>query len=483
MEIEIKLPELGDGIDSGDILDVLVSPGDSINAGDDIVEIETDKATVAVPATHGGIVASIAVEAGTTVTIGSVLLTLTADTSVDESPVDDLSTEPDEASLATDSAGSDEPGETSESDSEPSSQPDIECGEQITDQAADQNSTQGTAEDQPLPNPPVEAKTPPPQAPPSPETSPLAAAAARGVAAGPAIRRFAREVGVNLTTVTGTGEGGRITREDVLAVVRQANQVASALDEEEATTNASKAPGDPSRDEHGPVHVQKLSKIRKAIARQMHLSWTSAPRVTNFDDADVSSLESIRRNSKQDYLEKGIKLTSMPFIIKAVAMSLRDHPVINASLDLDNDRVIYKDYVNIGIAIDSERGLVVPVLRNADKKSIADIAHDLGKLADDVRESNFSMDDLRGGSFTISNLGAIGGSYSTPIINVPEVAILLVGRTRKMPVIKDNEIVVREMMPLSLSYDHRIVDGADAARFLNDVISYLEAPSRLLLAP
>ena len=173
----------------------------------------------------------------------------------------------------------------------------------------------------------------------------------------------------------------------------------------------------------------------------------------------------------------------MPFIIKAVAMALRDHPVVNASLDLDNDRVIYKDYVNIGIAIDSDRGLVVPVLRNADRKSIADIAHELGRLATDVRESNFGMEDLRGGSFTISNLGAIGGSYSTPIINVPEVAILLIGRTRKMPVAKDDEVVIREMMPLSLSYDHRIVDGADAARFLNDVISYLEAPSRLLLAP
>ena len=164
-------------------------------------------------------------------------------------------------------------------------------------------------------------------------------------------------------------------------------------------------------------------------------------------------------------------------------MALRDHPVVNASLDLDNDRVIYKDYVNIGIAIDSDRGLVVPVLRNADRKSIADIAHELGRLATDVHESSFGMEDLRCGSFTISNLGAIGGSYATPIINVPEVAILLIGRTRKMPVVKDDEVVIREMMPLSLSYDHRIVDGADAARFLNDVISYLEAPSRLLLAP
>jgi len=172
----------------------------------------------------------------------------------------------------------------------------------------------------------------------------------------------------------------------------------------------------------------------------------------------------------------------MPFLVKAVAMALKSHPVINASIDLEQGQIIYKDYVNVGIAIDTERGLVVPSLREADKLGIPDVARQLGQMADNVRSGNFSIDDLRGGTFTISNLGAIGGTYSTPIINTPETAILLVGRSRKLPVVVGDEVKIRLMMPLSLSYDHRLIDGGAAARFLNEVIGYLEAPSRLLLA-
>jgi pyruvate/2-oxoglutarate dehydrogenase complex dihydrolipoamide acyltransferase (E2) component len=205
--------------------------------------------------------------------------------------------------------------------------------------------------------------------------------------------------------------------------------------------------------------------------------------VTNFDDADITALEDIRANSKSDYANRGIRLTTMPFLIKAVAMSLKSHPVINASVDLEAGQIIYKDYINIGIAVDTERGLVVPVLRNVDRMSIPEIARQLGEMAENVRDNNFSVEELRGGTFTISNLGAIGGTYSTPIINTPETAILLAGRSRKLPVVTpEDEIVVRLMMPLSLSYDHRLIDGGAAARFLNDVIAYLEAPSRLLLA-
>jgi pyruvate dehydrogenase E2 component (dihydrolipoamide acetyltransferase) len=296
-----------------------------------------------------------------------------------------------------------------------------------------------------------------------------------GVAAGPAVRRFAREVGVDLARVTGTGPGGRITREDVLAVVRQTSQTAAAAPARPSTATA--------RDAWGPIRPEKMSKFRRTIAAKMHESWTTCPRVTNFDDADVTDLEKIRTSSKDDYAKKGIKLTSLPFVIKAVASALKNHPAINASVDLEHDQIIYKEYVNIGIAVDTERGLVVPSLRSADTLSIADIARALAQIAENVREGNFSVADLQGSTFTISNLGAIGGTYSTPIINTPEVAILLIGRSRKMPVIVDEEIAVRLMMPLSLSYDHRLVDGATAARFLNDVIDYLEAPSRLLLAP
>ena len=196
----------------------------------------------------------------------------------------------------------------------------------------------------------------------------------------------------------------------------------------------------------------------------------------------MTELEQIRQSNKKDYEAKGIKLTTMPFLIKAVAMSLKSHPVINASIDMQANQIIYKDYVNVGIAIDSDRGLVVPSLRTADKLGIPEIARELSELAEKVRSATFAIDDLRGGTFTISNLGAIGGTYSTPIINVPETAILLVGRSRKLPVVVNDTIQIRLMMPLSLSYDHRLIDGAAAARFLNDVIGYLQSPSKLLLA-
>ena len=226
-----------------------------------------------------------------------------------------------------------------------------------------------------------------------------------------------------------------------------------------------------------------MSKIRKTIASQMHESWSTVPRVTNFDDADISDLEHLRQSSKDDYAAQGLKLTTMPFLIKAIATALKHNPEVNAVIDEANGQLIYKDYVNIGIAVDTERGLVVPVMKNADRMGIPDIARSLAEMAAKVRSGQFAVSDLRGGTFTISNLGAIGGQYSTPIVNIPEVAILLVGRSRKLPcVMPDDSIKPRLMMPLSLSYDHRLVDGGTAARFLNDVIGYLEAPSRLLLA-
>ncbi len=215
----------------------------------------------------------------------------------------------------------------------------------------------------------------------------------------------------------------------------------------------------------------------------MMQSWTTIPQLTNFDDADITELDRQRAASKEDYAASGIKLTMLPFIIKAIALSLRRHPVLNCSFDMEAGQIVYKDYVNIGVAVDTGRGLVVPVMRGVDHMTIADIARGLGHLADMARNNSFSLDDLRGGSFTISNLGSIGGSYSTPIINPGEVAILLPGRARKMPVAIDDDIDIRLMLPLSLSYDHRIVDGAAAARFLNDVIGYLESPTRLLIAP
>lgn len=454
MSIDIKLPELGEGIDSGDILEVLVREGDVIKKDQGLVELETDKATVEVPSSHAGKVVKVHVQQGQTIKIGANLISLEPATSA-AAPSKTSPTPP-----ATKSAPAASPAKT---ESKPSPAP------------TSKPSTPAPKQEKPAP--PVTKPREPAAAPP-PEPAPVAdqSAAASTVAAGPAVRRFAREVGVDLAQVMGSGEGGRITREDVLAVVRQTSVAArtpGTATEEEATE----------KDAWGPVRIEKMSKIRRTIAAKMHESWTTAPRVTNFDDADVTELERIRESSKADYAAKDIKLTAMPFVIKAVAMALREHRAVNASLDMETEQIIYKHYVNIGVAVDTERGLVVPSLRGADKLSIAEIARHLASIANKVRSGDFSLDDLRGGTFTISNLGAIGGTYSTPIINVPEVAILLLGRSRKMPVVIGDEIKIRLMMPLSLSYDHRLVDGATAARFLNEVIGYLEAPGRLLLAP
>ena len=444
MTIDIKLPDLGDGIDSGDVLDVLVQEGDDIAIDQGVVELETDKATVEVPSTHAGTVVKVYVRAGQSVAIGDSLLSLEATAST--------------VSAAVGATERDKPPKSSAAvaPAVPSAAPVIASASTTAEQPVAVESTKPTTEVGDVDH------------------------ESDGVAAGPAIRRFAREVGVNLARVTGTGEGGRITREDVLSVVRKANQAAH-VDTSFAGTESLSATGE--QNQWGLVRYDRLTKIRKTIASRMHESWSTIPRVTNFDDADVTQLEAMRQSAKDDYADVGIKLTTMPFVIKSVAMALRNHPDINASLDLENERIVYKEYIHIGIAVDTDRGLMVPSIRSADRLSIPDTARHLAAVADKVRGRKFSVDDLRGSTFTISNLGAVGGQYSTPIINPPEVAILLVGRARKQPVVIDNEVQIRLVMPLSLSYDHRIVDGAVAARFLNEVIEYLESPSRTLLAP
>lgn len=446
--IEIKLPSLGDGIESGDVLEVLVSEGDVITKDQGIVELETDKATVEVPSTHAGTVTKVHVQSGDTIKIGATMI-----------------------SLESKAAANPEPKAAPPAPTKPPVEP------PAAPPAAAAAPTKPPVDPTPAPQVAAPAPRPTPAAAPAPVATAATSADSGSVAAGPAIRRFAREVGVELSGVVGTGPNGRITREDVLSVVREASVVARS------TKKKSAKGGGTESDAWGPIRTEKLPKIRRTIANKMYESWSTVPRVTNFDDADVTDLEQIRQSSKADYAAKGVKLTTMPFLIKSVAMALKEHPTINAAIDVQNDQVIYKEYVNVGIAVDTERGLVVPSLRNADQLSIPEIARSLATMAEKVRTGDFGIDDLRGGTFTISNLGAIGGTYSTPIINVPEVAILLVGRARKMPVVVKDEVKIRLMMPLSLSYDHRLVDGGAAARFLNEVIGYLEAPSRLLLAP
>jgi len=277
-----------------------------------------------------------------------------------------------------------------------------------------------------------------------------------------------------LARVRGSGPAGRIMREDVIAAVRQASAAPASRSRPESTATE--------RDDWGPIRREQMSRMRKTIAANMVRSVSTIPHLTNFDDADVTELEHLRKASTQEYAKNNIKLTALAFVVKAVSLSLRNHPAVNASVDMEKGEIVYKDYVNVGLAVDTPRGLVVPVLRDCDQMSIPQMAQAIAETAEKAKNAQYGVEDLRGGTFTISNLGAIGGTYSTPIINWPEVAILLVGRSRKMPMVHEDRVEPRLMMPLSLSYDHRIIDGALAARFLKEVIGYLESPGRLLLA-
>ena len=450
MATEFKLPDLGENIASGDVVTVFVSEGDVVKPGQALLEVETDKAVIEVPCPPGGRIAQVLVKKGDTVKVGQTLVVLDAA----------------DGAAAPAKAAPQAPAQTQAPAPAPKPAPKPVAAPTAT----------------PAPVQPVAAA---PAAAAAVASSPRAAAAAAEPEdstmtavdpAGPAVRRLARELGVDLGRVRGTGPAGRIVREDVITAVRQAGGQGTA------TRSSATDSGSTERDDWGPVRREQLSRMRKTIAANMVRSVSTIPHLTNFDDADVTELEHLRKASAQEYTKSNVKLTALGFVIKAVSLSLRQHPAVNASIDMEKGELVYKNYVNIGLAVDTPRGLVVPVLRNCDTMSIPQIAQAVADTAEKAKNSQYGIEDLRGGTFTISNLGAIGGTYSTPIINWPEVAILLVGRSRKMPVVRDDRIESRLMMPLSLSYDHRVIDGAAAARFLKEIIGYLESPGRLLLA-
>ena len=462
MPSQITLPNLGENIDSGDVLSIFVSEGDEITKDQDLIEVETDKATMPVPSPEGGKVTKILIAEGDTIEVGTAILEI----------------EPGDGAPAAAAPTAEAPAPPAPAPPAPAPAA-PEPAEQVAPPAPEPVAEAPAPVAPPAPAP--VAAAPAPAAPASPVPAPVEDVPGDGqssAAAGPAVRRLARELGVDLRRVRPSSSSGRLTEEDVRAHVRSANEQAAS-----AATPGVVPPGTPASDGQGAVRREKMSRLRQTIARNMFQSYSTIPQLTNFDDVDVTELEQIRKDSKEDYAANGIKLTTMPFLIKSVASALKQHPVINASIDEAANEVVYKEYVNIGIAVDTDRGLIVPVLRDADLKSIPQIARSLADMAEAARSGSFTVDDLRGGTFTISNLGAVGGTYSTPIINPPEVAILLVGRSRIMPMYVDGELQPRLMMPLSITYDHRIVDGAAAARFLNDVKGYLSTPGRLLLAP
>ncbi|MEC8433482.1 MAG: 2-oxo acid dehydrogenase subunit E2, partial [Planctomycetota bacterium] len=382
MATEIKVPDLGEGIESGDVLEVFVSEGEIIEKDQSVVELETDKATLSVPSSAAGKVTKVSVQSGETVAVGAVLVEVEAAAGVEEE-----ATPPPTETVSASEEKTEAAAEPAPEEPEPAAAPEPEATP-----AAVTPTPVPPAPVAPAPVPPTPPVAPPPAATPK-AAAPVPTPAAKtdgNVAAGPAIRRFAREVGVDLAGVTGSGEAGRITREDILNAVRQANRggtvtqtsmAPSASSSSAATTSSVTPSATGEQDNWGPVRVERMSRMRKTIAEQMHRSWSTVPRVTNFDDADITDLEEFRQSSKDDYAAQGIKLTTMPFLIKAVAMALRTNPALNANIDMEQGEIIYKEYVNLGIAVDTDRGLVVPNLRNTDRNSIPDIARQLSLLA------------------------------------------------------------------------------------------------------
>ncbi len=429
MAKEFKLPDLGEGIESGNVARVLVSEGDLVQADQTLLELETDKALIEVPSPHAGKVISIKVKQGDKVPVGTLLFTIEEDTD----------------------------GEQALSEAEAPSEP-----EQPPEQPTE-------------PEPIAEPEAPEPEAAAAPPPSPPEETAAP-VPAAPSVRRMARELGVDLHQLRGTGSGGRITRDDVQAYVKGTMSAGPAAGEMVATTADL-----PDFSKWGETERVALNVVRKKTAEHMALAWGTIPHVTQFDKADVTELEAFRQRHKAEAEAKGGKLTPTVLILKAVVNALKAFPAFNASLDLKSEEMILKHYYNVGIAVDTERGLLVPVVKDVDRKDLFQLAAELSDIAERTRTGKVSPNDLQGGCFTITNLGTITGTGFTPIVNAPEVAIMGISRSQQEPIVRDGRIEVRLMMPICISYDHRAIDGADGARFTKHLVDSLENPEQMLL--
>lgn len=412
--ITIKVPYLAEGVNTGTVVNLFVKEGDKVKKNQDLFELETEKAVTPIPSPEAGTVTKIHVRPGDKVAVGQGVITL-----------------------------------------------------------QEEGASSQTAKPQ------MEAPKPAPRAP-APPGAPSQAAPASAPSgytyesksgfpppASPSIRKMARDLGIDLTRVRGSEAGGRITLQDLRNYVAGLQQRAF---------QAAPRPEAPSVDfsKWGPVRRQPMTNLRKKISGRMVQSWTTIPHVTQYEDADLTRVMSLRTQYPSGLEKKGVRLTVTSFILKALAQVLKQHPIFNTSLDENTDEIIFKEYIHLGIAVDTEQGLVVPVMRHVDKKNLAEISKELADLAERTRRRKVRLEELQGGTFTVSNQGGIGGAHFTPIVNKPEVAILGLGQGRLRPVVVKQKIEPRMILPLALSYDHRVIDGADAARFIKDLVEAIE---------
>jgi len=445
MATEVKLPELGENITEGDVVKIHVSPGDTVEVDQPLMELETDKASFDVPSEVAGTVKEIKVEEGGKAEVGSVIMIIDADEQEQDSPARERGEE--EPKKEKGSAGpTRERGDEEEPKKEEgSASPTREHGDEAATTSDSISPAPGPAQGVPVP-------------------------------AAPSVRMFARELGVDITKVKGSGPAGRISDDDVK---RFAKSLITGAAAKGAAPGAPMRPDLPDFSVYGEVEVEEMSKVRRMTADQMEVSW-SIPVVTQHDRSDVTHLEELRSAWSKRAEKAGTKLTVTAIALKVAAAALKKFPQFNASIDMRTHEIIYKKYVHLGVAVDTDRGLLVPVIRDVDKKNIIDISLELQELAEKARSKKIKPDEMQGATFTITNLGGIGGTSFTPIINSPEVAILGMSRSTTEPVWQDGEFQPRLMLPLSLTYDHRIIDGADAARFLRWIAEALEEP--LLMA-
>jgi pyruvate dehydrogenase E2 component (dihydrolipoamide acetyltransferase) len=459
---EIKLPEIADNVTTAVVLEILVSEGDNVEKDDSLAEMESDKATFELPSEEAGVVKEIKIKEGDEVKVGQVMFTI--DTSAGAAKGEE---EP-EKGESEEKEAKEKTGEEKKKEAERPEEADEEedkSGEEAAVKKSEEEAGKKDSKEQEIEEPEEEEKE---KKEPASEKEDTGKPAAE-VPAPPSVRRLAREIGIDVRKVPGKGPEGRITMNDVKDFAKKQLETRSTpgvADDYEL----------PDFSKWGKVRREKIATIRRITGKAMSESWQTIPHVFQFDKADVTELENFRKKYSKHAEKEGAKLTVTAMLLKLTAEALRVFPRFNASLDMQNEEIIYKEYVHIGVAVDTERGLLVPVIRDADKKSILELSLELNELAEKARKKKIMPDDLQGGNFAISNLGGIGGTNFTPIVYRPNVAILGVSRSQIEPVYIDGEFRPRMMLPLSLSYDHRVIDGADGARFLRWLCEAMENP-------
>lgn len=443
MSFEFKLPDIGEGIHEGEIVKWFVKPGDKVEEDDVLCEVQNDKAVVEIPSPVAGTVEELLVDEGTVAVVGDTLIKFDA---------------PGYEDLQFKGGEEDKKEEKAEEKTEGQVQATAEQGQDVKKEAS-------------------------PEA--AEEKSDAEVEPNKRVIAMPSVRKYARENGVEIRQVSGSGKNGRVVKEDIDAFLSGDSKPAStqeeAKTEEKAPASESKPSAPKAPEGEYPETREKMSGMRKAIAKAMVNSKHTAPHVTLMDEIDVTKLWAHRKKFKEVAAEKGVKLTFLPYIVKALTSALREYPALNTSIDDATSEIVQKHYYNIGIAADTDKGLLVPVVKNADRKSMFSISNEINELAGKARDGKLSGDEMKGASCTITNIGSAGGQWFTPVINHPEVAILGVGRIAEKPVVKNGEIVAAPVLALSLSFDHRMIDGATAQHALNHIKRLLNDPELLLM--